>query len=113
MAIINCPCSKGFIIPKSKEWIQEVNSWESRDAAGVFNSPLNLTLGGYRNGFSLTGNLEGVGGNGNYWPSNYYDTKAVFFKIEPSFTSFYDVSFARILIEKRAQDFTVRCIKEL
>lgn len=79
MAIINCPCSKGFIIPKSKEWIQEVNSWESRDAAGVFNSPLNLTLGGYRNGFSLTGNLEGVGGNGNYWPSNYYDTKAVFF----------------------------------
>jgi len=62
----NNPCPKGFRIPTSNEWDEEIKSWISIDKAGAIASSLKLSSGGSRSGRFGEG---GVNGQGLYWSS--------------------------------------------
>jgi uncharacterized protein (TIGR02145 family) len=56
---LNNPCPQGFRIPTEAEWLAEMQSWSSQDAAGAFGSVLKLSIGGARSRMSGTiGNVS-------------------------------------------------------
>ncbi len=98
---INNPCPPGWRLPTIVEWNAERQSWSSNNAAGAFNSPLKLTMGGYRhfsNG-SLIDNPYGV-----YWSSTVSANQA-------RYLYFYDKN-ALLYSTFRAFGYAVRCIKD-
>jgi len=56
---INNPCPLGFRLPTEAELEAERLSWTSNDAAGAFESPLKLTIGGARS--RMSGAIGNVG----------------------------------------------------
>jgi hypothetical protein len=61
-------------LPTENEWEAERRSWNSNNAIGAFNSPLQLTLGGFRN--YLDGEHLKVAFFGTYWSSKIFGTNS-------------------------------------
>lgn len=97
----NNPCPTGFRLPTEVEWEAERQSWVSNDAAGAFDSPLKLTVGGLRSFGS--GSIQSTGSLGYYWSSSVSNTgtRRLYISSGASFSTSY-----------RAMGFSVRCIKD-
>lgn len=56
---LNNPCPWGFSIPTEAEWLEEIATWDSQDAAGAMASLLKLPLAGARSRMSgMIGNVN-------------------------------------------------------
>lgn len=97
----NNPCPSGYRLPTVSEWLAEIQSWTSPDAAGALSSPLKLPMAGYRN--SQDGLMNDDGTSAYYWSSsvNGFGAQVLFFQN----SSFTMTSFTR------AFGLPVRCIK--
>jgi uncharacterized protein (TIGR02145 family) len=98
----NNPCPSGFRLPTSVEWEAERASWISYNADGAFNSPLKLTLAGYR--LHSNASIQNPNAHGFYWSSSVIGNSSAyiyFFDTNALFNSLY-----------RGNGFSVRCIKE-
>ncbi len=102
---INNPCPSGFRIPTEAEFNAERLSWASQDAAGAFNSPLKLPMGGGRR--SVDGTFQAVDFNGYYWTS----TIDVNFGNAPRYLGFFSGGSGMDL-SQQAYGLSVRCIKD-
>ena len=100
----NNPCPIGYRIPTENELSQEQLSWSSNDSFGAFNSPLKLSMTGYRN--FATGVLTLVNQRGYYWSSTINGTSARKFYFSDSAGS------ASGGDDIRASGESVRCIKD-
>ena len=102
VAGVNNPCPTGYRIPTDVEWDAERLSWTANTSVGAFASPLKLPMAGYRS-FS-SGSLANVGTLGYYWSSTVSSADAR----DLDFGSSYAVMYAN----KRANGFSVRCLKD-
>jgi hypothetical protein len=98
---INNPCPLGYRIPTDAELDEERSSWSTNNAAGAFDSPLKLTMVGYRS--RSTGSITNAGTRGSYWSSsvNLINTSHPFITSEG----------AGMTSSARANGLAVRCIK--
>lgn len=99
--MVNNPCPPGWRVPTAEELEAEMNSWDSKNSAGAFASPLKWPVGGYR---SYTGSLTGVGNYGDVWSSSVSgsDARNLFF---------YEISNTTVGSGYRAYGMSVRCVR--
>jgi len=98
----NNPCPAGFRLPTDTEWLEEMGTWATPDAAGAYNSILKLPVPGHRH--RNDGEILVSGIKGYYWSCDVNGVYANGLKIIPEsvFISNFD----------RAFGFSVRCIKD-
>ena len=99
---INNPCPNGYRLPTEAEWESEIQSWNSKNAAGAFSSQLKLPVAGAR--AKDSGAIYNVSGSGRYWSSSVDHNKSQIL----SFSS----NTARVISNYRSFGFSVRCIKD-
>ena len=99
---INNPCPAGFRLPTSTEWETELNSWNSKNSAGAFASPLKLVVAGYRT--SANGSVFIADSDGFYWSSTVSGTDSRYLTFNSSNILIYS--------SNRAHGFSVRCLKD-
>lgn len=100
----NNPCPTGYRLPTDVEWDAERISWGgNQNSVGAFNSPLKLSIAGYRDGTG-TGLLYYVAFQGLYWSSTVSGTESKVFR-------FYNVNTDQVG-NNRSDGFSVRCIKD-
>ena len=98
---VNNPCPRGFRLPTDMEWQAEIDSWNTKNSAGAFASPLKLPAVGFR---GSGGALAFVGDRGRYWSSSVSGSNArylLFSSSEAKLSSYY-----------RAHAYAVRCIRD-
>jgi hypothetical protein len=103
----NNPCPAGFRIPTEAEWIAEINSWSSSNAAGAFASPLKFPVAGSRYGSGTFSTNVGTGGN--YWSST---IKSLYGGLYPHYIWFDGSGRSYTEGLFRAWGVSVRCIKD-
>jgi uncharacterized protein (TIGR02145 family) len=99
---INNPCPSGYRIPTRTEWDSEHKSWNPKNAAGAFASPLKLPVAGNR--AYNNGSLNNVGATGTYWSSTIHTTN--------SYYLYFDNNSSGATTDSRAEGRSVRCIKD-
>ena len=98
----NNPCPSSFRLPTIQEIIEEQASWTSQNSNGAFNSPLKLTLAGFR---TNTGTINNPGVSGYYFSSNINPSM---FRID---TLGYASSYSQAATSPFGFALSVRCIK--
>jgi uncharacterized protein (TIGR02145 family) len=99
----NNPWPTGWRIPTIAELTTEYGSWGNQNSNGAFDSPLKLTIAGYRNG--TDGAVTEPGTNGYYWSSDGFYL---------NYLNSYYVNFNNESITNtggtRSSGYSVRCI---
>ena len=99
----NNPAPPGWRLPTEAEWQDEHQSWSNSNGAGAFASPLKLPLVGSRQ--YNTGELRWTGANARYWTSTVDGGRCR--------SLFFDINNAGILSYRRAEGFSVRCVRSI
>jgi hypothetical protein len=102
---INNPCPSNYRLPTSQELDQERLSWMNNSGWGAFQSPLKLTMAGFRNN-----GISGVGSCGKYWSSTIDGNSAFFLEFIPIHFAMFSLK-AKIWSQSRTDGASVRCIK--
>ncbi len=109
---INNPCPKGFRIPTTQEFREEIKFFQSNDAEGAFASPLKLTMAGSRLG--STGQLDTdwqfysvSGAKGTYWTSTKASGTMVY-----NFSMSSKYSSVGVPAGSPAYGYSIRCIMD-
>jgi uncharacterized protein (TIGR02145 family) len=97
---VNNPCPIGYRIPTDAELTNEKSTWVTNNSLGAFNSPLKLSMAGYR---TSSGSIIGVGADSRYWSNtlNSLNSKSLNFN---SFGSGMGTGY-------RGRGDAIRCIK--
>jgi uncharacterized protein (TIGR02145 family) len=101
---INNVCPAGYRLPTDKEWEAEINSWTPKNIEGAFQSPLKLTLAGFRD--VRGGDLI------MYYPVGFYWSSTVWNNEDAGVLNMLNSNYnASITSNKKGQGNSVRCIK--
>jgi uncharacterized protein (TIGR02145 family) len=98
---INNPCPTGFRLPNYVELDAERTSWTQNNSIGAFESPLKLSMAGFRD--YINGSIGNLGSNGNYWSNNLNGTNSRNLHVNTFDANIYNST--------RSYGFSVRCIK--
>jgi uncharacterized protein (TIGR02145 family) len=98
---VNNPCPNGYRLPTETEWVEEINSWSSKNSLGAFNSTLKLPVAGLRS-FD-TGAINYIGASGFYLSSSVKGVSSLQVRILSGGADLDDYT--------RAAGRSIRCLK--
>lgn len=98
----NNPCPSGFRLPTISEWEVEMESWSTEDVNGAFQSPLKLSLGGFRH--CGDGTIQYLNSDGYYWSNTVSGTNSKSVIIMGSSIMFQN--------NFRGNGYSVRCVRD-